>query len=471
MTTTYTYTFDMTAHQTGTAGHYPLKVGSASYSTTTTMWAKTGDTVNYVVSEPSPDGDSVNYNNNTDPDPDNVPASVTRSSPSTWSRTIQAGDSSIQWGYFGTTPHSSGSGRKYSNKVITRRVAGTIAAGLTSVAQGGTIAFSVSGMTGLPTASGSSNYFYISIRKGGTMVHTNNTAAGVYWDSSNNQLGKVHTGDTSTTMTAGSSLTPGTDYTAHLCHYNPTTSEPFYNPANQLSQVGFSVTAAASGTVSGLNLGDNVTATTLSQVVTRNSGTITCSPTTFQPTSSVSNQAGAAGAKQRLGGTSNNYSTSDLTLNNGESVDFWMVGPAGYTATTTGRLTIAEDHHDLSVTTGSDPGGGEGGGGGATAGTYGLKVMNPDGDQIFGVGQKGNTVILTASRPAVSDGVTDGPFTLPVPAAQNTPTKVAIVIIDMYTGGTGFNWPQWVVTRSGATFSVKNNSGVSRPYRYIAIRI
>jgi hypothetical protein len=148
-----------------------------------------------------------------------------------------------------------------------------------------------------------------------------------------------------------------------------------------------------------------------------------------------------------------------------------MVGPAGYTATTTGRLTIAEDHDDLSVTTGSDPGGGEGSGGGATAGTYGLKITNADGDQIFGVGQKGNTVILTETRSALAHNATDGPFTLPVAAADNTSTKVAIVIIDMYTGTTGFNWPQWVITRSGATFSVQNLSGVSRAYRYIAIRI
>ena len=473
MATTYTYTFDMTEHQTGTAGHYPLKVGSASYSSETTMFAKAGDTVEYKLSEPSPDSGNVHYLNNVDPDPDE--GTGAQSSPSTWSRTLTGSDTSLQWMWFGATyynPSDTSQGRKYSNKVITALVAGTFTnSDGASVEQGGTITFTVSGTGSLPNASGSSNYLYIAIRKGGTMVHTNHTAAGMYWDSGNNQLGKVHNGDLSTVMTVGTSMATGTDYTAHLYHYNPTVSEPFYNPVNQLDSVTFSITAPPTGTVSGLNLGANVTATTLSQVVTRNSGTITCDPTTFQPTSSVSNQAGAAGAKQRLGGTSNSYSTSDLTLNNGESVDFWMVGPSGYNATTTGRLTIAEDHDDLSVTTGSDPGGGEGGGGGATAGTYGLKITNADGDQIFGVGQKGNTVILTETRSALAHNATDGPFTLPVAAADNISTKVAIVIIDMYTGTTGFNWPQWVITRSGATFSVQNLSGVSRAYRYIAIRI
>jgi len=205
-------------------------------------------------------------------------------------------------------------------------------------------------------------------------------------------------------------------------------------------------------------------------VVERNSGTITCDPTTFQPTSSVSDVAGAAGAKQRLGGTSNSYSTSNLTLSNGQSTDFWMIGPAGYSATTTGRLTIAEDSDDLSVTTGSDPGGGEGDGGGATSGDYGLKISNSGGDQIFGTGVKGNTVILTDTRPALADDASET-FTLPIAAADNTATKVAIVIIDLYAGGTGFNWPQWDITRNGNQFTVKNEAGVSRPYRYIAIRI
>lgn len=392
---TYTYTFDMTAHQTGTAGHYPLKVGSATYSTTTTMWAKTGDVVNYVVSEPSPDGDSVNYNNNTDPDPDNVPASVTRSSPSTWSRTIQASDASIQWGYFGTTPHSSGSGRKYSNKVITSRVAGTLAAGTSSVVQGSTIAFSVSGMTGLPAASGSSNYFYISIRKGGTMVHTNNTAAGVYWDSSNNQLGKVHTGDTSTTMTAGSSLTAGSDYTAHLCHYNPTTSEPFYNPVNQLSQVSFSVTAPSASGPSAFDsgLGNDGINLPLNQQVTSSAATISgmANPTSQTVTASTNDGQGSPQVSV-AGGT---YATS-ATVTNGQTVTLRFNASGSNSTTRTGTLTINGVTGSVAATTLAATGGGGTSSGGGNAG-YGISVHNASAATTFGPNLRSGHAIASGS--------------------------------------------------------------------------
>jgi plastocyanin len=496
--TTYTTTFDLATAQTGASGHYPLLVKDSTYTPDNTIYAKVGDTVKFVVSEPSPDGASVSYNNidnvawtDTEPDPDEFDAGTTnQSSPSSWEYTITsaAEDSEFYWWWFGTTVHSSGSGKKYSQRVRVNRIVGAprINGGTSAVTvtQGGTITFSVTGLSGLLTSGTNSNCLYFSVFNSSNQWVTTTGTSGLSWDSGTNQLGKVKTSDGNTVLTVGSSMATGT-YNVYLTHFNAADSpggNDFMGSENRLGPDGsthgtsaaalqFTVQASNAGTVSGLSLGANVTATTLSQVVERNSGTITCDPTTFQPTSSVSDQTGAAGAKQRLGGTSNNYSTSDLTLNNGESVDFYMVGPAGYTATTTGRLTIAEDHDDLSVTTGSDPGGGEGSGGGATAGTYGLKITNADGDQIFGVGQKGNTVILTETRSALAHNATDGPFTLPVAAADNTSTKVAIVIIDMYTGTTGFNWPQWVITRSGATFSVQNLSGVSRAYRYIAIRI
>lgn len=488
---TYNVSFSLATAQTGVSGHYPLLIKNSTYIPSSTIYVKTGDIVQYTVTEP--EGGTVSYNNttvsDTDPDPSVVTAGTSvQNSGSTWSYTVQSGtdDALFDWYWFSQTVHSSGSGRKYSQRVRTRRViASPKMNGATSaitVNPGNTITFSAPDIAGLDAATTNGNCLYFSIfNSGGSLVNpTSYTSGG--WDSSSNQLGKIHTSDNSTVLTLGSNFPTGT-YSVFLTHFNAADSpggNDFYGSEHRLGAdgvMGNSASAlqftvqATGGTVSGLSLGNNVSATTLSQVVERNSGTITCNPTTFQPTSSVSDQAGAAGAKQRLGGTTNDYSTSDLTLNNGESVDFYMVGPSGYSATTTGRLTIAEDPDDLSVTTGSDPGGGEGSGGGATAGTYGLKITNANGDQIFGVGQKGNTVILTDTRSALAHNATDGPFTLPVAAADNTSTKVAIVIIDMYTGTTGFNWPQWVITRSGATFSVQNLSGVSRAYRYMAIRI
>jgi hypothetical protein len=218
-------------------------------------------------------------------------------------------------------------------------VAGTIAAGTSSVVQGSTIAFSVSGMAGLPTASGSSNYFYIGIRKGGTMVHTNNTAAGVYWDSSNNQLGKVHAGDTSTTMTAGSSLTAGTDYTAHLYHYNPAVAEPFYNPVNQLSQVSFSVTSASASGPSAFDsgLGNDGTNLPLNQQVTSSAATISgmSNPTSQTVTASTNDGQGSPQVSV-AGGT---YATS-ATVTNGQTVTLRFNASGSNSTTRTGTLTI-----------------------------------------------------------------------------------------------------------------------------------
>ncbi len=488
--TTYTVTFDLAEAQTGVSGHYPVLVRNSTYAPDNTIYAKSGDTVKFIVSEPSPDGASVSYNNtnvaDTDPDPDEFTAGTTnQSSPSSWEYTLgsSAEDAEFYWFYFGTTVHSSGSGKKYSQRVRVNRVSGSpLMNGGTSaitVTQGGTITFSVSGLSGLLAPSGShGNCLYFAIfnaASGGSLINpTSYTGGG--WDSSSNQLGKVKTTDTSTVLTVGSNFPVGTYY-VYLTHFNAADTpggNDFYGSEQRLSTTAlqFTVQESNTGTVSGLNLGADYNAgTALSAVLERNSGTITCSPSTFQPTSSVSNQHGAANAKQRLGGTTNNFSTANLVLSNGQSVDFQMTGPAAYSSHTIGRLTIAEDHDDLRIDTGADPGSG-GGTGGATAGNYGLKVTNSDGDQLFGTGFKSNVVILTDTRPALAHNASET-FTLPIAAADNTSSKVAIVVVDMFTttSSTFINWPSWTITRSGNTFTVTNSSGNSRPYRYVAIRI
>ena len=360
MATTYTVTFDLAEAQTGVSGHYPLLVRNSTYAPDNTIYAKTGDTVKFVVSEPSPDGASVSYNNtnvaDTDPDPDEFTAGTSnQNSPSSWEYTLTsaAEDSEFYWYWFGTTVHSSGSGKKYSQKVRVNRVVGSpLMNGSTSaitVDQGDTITFSVSGLGGLLAASGNNdNRLYFAIfnqASGGSLINpTSYTGGG--WDSSSNQLGRIKTTDTSTVLTVGSNMPTGTYY-VYLTHFNAADSpggNDFYGSEQRLSTTALQFTVEEpdeDGTVSGLSLGDNVTAgTDLSLVVQRNSGTITCDPTTFQPTSSVSVITGPANiAKQRLGGTSNTYSTSNLTLSNGQSVDFQLIGPAGYSDTTTGPVS------------------------------------------------------------------------------------------------------------------------------------
>lgn len=502
MATTYTTTFDLAEARTGVSGHYPLKVLDSDYTPDNTIYAKVGDKVKFVVSEPSPDSGNVSYNNtnvaDTDPDPDEFTddGTTNQTSPSSWEYTITsaAEDSTFQWWYFGNTfynPSDTTQGRKYSQRLIINRVQGAprINGGTSAVtvAQGGTITFSVTGLSGLLSAGTSTvkNHLYFSVFNSSNQWVTTTGASGLSWDSSNNQLGKVKVGSTSTVLTVGSSMPTGT-YNVYLTHYNAAdtpSGNNFMGNVNRLGPDGsshgasatalqFTVTASNTGTVSGLNLGADYNAgTALSAVLERNSGTITCNPTTFQPTSSVSNQTGAANAKQRLGGTTNNFSTADLVLSNGQSVDFQMTGPAAYSSHTIGRLTIAEDHDDLRIDTGADPGSG-GGTGGAASGNYGLKVTNSDGDQLFGTGFKSNVVILTDTRPALAHNASET-FTLPIAAADNTSSKVAIVVVDMFTTTSSYfiNWPSWTITRSGNTFTVTNSSGNSRPYRYVAIRI
>ena len=111
MATTYTTTFDLAEARTGVSGHYPLKVLDSDYTPDNTIYAKVGDKVKFVVSEPSPDSGNVSYNNtnvaDTDPDPDEFTddGTTNQTSPSSWEYTITsaAEDSTFQWWYFGNT--------------------------------------------------------------------------------------------------------------------------------------------------------------------------------------------------------------------------------------------------------------------------------------------------------------------------------------------------------------------------------
>jgi len=341
---TYNFTFTMTAHQTGTAGHYPIKAGNTTFSTTTTLFAKAGDTVNYIISEG--DGSTVHYLDNTNPDPT---ASGTGTYPvmasgATWSHTLASNFTAVEWYYFGGT--TQGSGRKYSNRVVTRRVAGAFTnSNGASVVQGGSITFTVSGTASLPGVSGSSNYLYIGIRKGGTMVHTNHTPAGMYWDSGNNQLGKVHTGDLSTVMTVGSNMTPGTDYSAHLYHYSPVTSAAFYDPLNELDSVTFTITAPDT-TPNSFSLGADHTNVGVNTTVTTSSATITG----IDAPASIS-VSGDGSPEYQIG--NGGFTSSNGTISSGQSVTMRFTASSSAGTAHTATLTVGGVSDSVTATTAS----------------------------------------------------------------------------------------------------------------------
>tara|TARA_B100000686_G_scaffold343402_1_gene424185 strand:+ start:3027 stop:4523 length:1497 start_codon:yes stop_codon:yes gene_type:complete len=497
MATTYTVTFDLAEAQTGVSGHYPVLVRNSTYCPDNTIYAKTGDTVKFVVSEPSPDGASVSYNNtniaDTDPDPDEFTddGTTNQNSPSSWEYTLTSAndDEEFYWFWFGTTVHSSGSGKKYSQRIRVNRVVGSpLMNGSTSaitVDQGDTITFSVSGLGGLLAASGNNdNRLYFAIfnqASGGSLINpTSYTGGG--WDSSSNQLGKVKTTDTSTVLTVGSNMPTGTYY-VYLTHFNAADSpggNDFYGSEQRLSATALQFTVEEpTGTVSGLSLGDNVTTTSLNFDVVRNSGTITCDPTTFQPSVSVSN-----GSFKRKNGSGvaqdASWQTSSATIENGWSVDFKMTGPSGYSDSETGTLTIAEDSASLVVTTSADPGGGSGGsGGGGTSGTYGLRILDASGKVLFGDGRKMGNLIgsATISTPLANNTFSNYYEMVGVPHADGISERTGITIIDTYSG-TNTTSPLWVIERHSSglnghfAWRVKHitAAGVSRPYNYIVFR-
>ena len=517
MATTYTTTFNLAEARTGVSGHYPVKVLDSDYTPDNTIYAKAGDTVKFIVSEPSPDSGNVSYNNtnvaDTDPDPDEFTddGTTNQTSPSSWEYTIgsDSEDAEFYWFWFGNTfynPSDTTQGRKYSQRVRVNRVSGAprINGGTSAVtvAQGGTITFSVTGLSGLLSAGTSTvkNHLYFSVFNSSNQWVTTTGASGLTWDSSSNQLGKVKTADTSTVLTVGSSMATGT-YNVYLTHFNAAdtpSGNNFMGNVNRLGPDGsshgasatalqFTVTASNTGTNTDPSLGADVNAgTSLSQVYTTNSGAITCNPTTFTPTVSTSTVAGSSvNTKFRLKNANGTYPTTSyteppntLTLTSGQSVDFQMTGPAGYSGTNTGRLTIGAETDDLTITTSANPSGSGGGSGsgGATSGTYGLIIKNgATGNQIFGVGQKQGSVIASGSLGTIASGGLSAQITLPVAGTDNVASKVGIMILDMYATTSTSSYPAWLVYinylgEGTDSFRAYNASLVSRPANYIVVR-
>ena len=496
------------------AGQYPLYTFYGStYLPSRTMYVKNGDTFKIPLSN-GDGGDgggtqtSVNYAGTTgaaDPDPAEANASQggNQSNGSLWTHTVNASttpwnDNETKWYFFAD------SGARTVRVEVALIEISSFTGAANTVNQGSTLVFTLSGLTGLAapvSGNGAANCLYVTIRDSSGNLVTTTGSGGITWSNAgaNGYIGKMQTTSLTNTLTVGASMSTGS-YTCRLMHFggaqnwvtnvDGTTTfsgglvnNPFYGTANQLASFSFTVNT---GSNTDPNLGADVNAgTSLSQVYTTNSGAITCNPTSFTPTVSTSTVAGSSvNTKFRLKNANGTYPTTSytsppntLTLTSGQSVDFQMTGPAGYSATNTGRLTIGAETDDVSITTSADPSGSGGGSGsgGATTGDWGLIIKNDAGNQIFGTGQKQGSIIASGSLGTIASGGLSAKITLPIAGSDNVSSKVGVIIVDMYTTTSTSSYPAWLVYRNynneGAdSFRAYNASIASRPANYIAVR-
>lgn len=392
---TYIENLTLPFARTGVTGQYPLLVKSSTFAPDCTLFVKAGDTVRYVVTQDDGSGSTgtIGYANttNTDTDPDPTVTS-SQSSPATWERTVGTSteDRYFDWYFFGSVDFDFGSGKKYSQKLTTIRVDGTPrmngGTSAITVAQGGTITFSVTGFSMFDananaqlTAGTNSNRLYFAVfNSNGSLVGVHNYTGGG-WDSSSNQLGRVHSGDTSTVLTVGSNFPTGT-YSVYLSHYNgadsPTTND-FYGTENRLGANGLTgssasalqfTVAADDVTPDSFSIGNDQTVTTSGEY---NATQFTVSGINAAATVSVS---GDGSPSVSIAGGTRISGNTTTTVTDGQTVDFKMFGPATPGANHSATLNIGTGSASIQLTAAAS-GGSQGGASGTS--DYGLSVLGP----------------------------------------------------------------------------------------------
>ncbi|MBR19312.1 MAG: hypothetical protein CMA64_04090 [Euryarchaeota archaeon] len=516
MATTYqtptVYTQDAPSVPAGgtQSGQYPLYTFYGSnYLPSRTMYVKNGDTFKIPLSN-ADGGDgggtqtTVNYAGTTsaaDPDPAeaNTSQGGNQSNGSLWTHTVNASatawnDNETKWYFFAD------SGARTVRVEVALIEITSFAGAANTVNQGSTLVFTLSGLTGLAApVSGNSaaNCLYLTIRDSSGNLVTTTGSSGITWSNAgtaNPYIGKMQTTSLTNTLTVGASMSTGS-YTCRLMHFggaqnwvtnvDGTTTfsgglvnNPFYGTANQLASFSFTVNPGT-GTNTTPSLGDNINAgTNLSYPVDTNSGTITCDPTTFEPDVFTSNTTGSAAARFRLKNSNGTYPTTSYTsvgttlqLTSGQSVDFKMTGPSGYSDTTTGRLTIGSVFDELSVTTSASADDSDTDALVDTTSDWGLIIKNDAGNQIFGTGQKQGHVLVAASYSGtVASNGTSNPITIPgIAAADNIPGRTAILIIDKQANTGEVNWIVYRASNA-TTFTVYNGNAEARTFDYIVLR-
>ena len=521
MATTYTTTFNLAEARTGVSGHYPVKVLDSDYAPDNTLYAKVGDTVKFVVSEPSPDSGNVSYNNtsiaDTDPDPDEFTddGTTNQTSPSSWEYTLTSAsdDAEFYWFWFGNTfynPSDTTQGRKYSQRVRVNRVQGAprMNGGTSAITvdQGDTITFSVTGLSGLLSAGTSTvkNQLYFSVFTSSNAWFTTTGTSGVSWAGSNNQLGKVKVGSTSVVLTVGSSMPTGT-YKVYLTHFNGAdtpSGNNYMGNVNRLGPDGSSHGASAAAlqfTVQAPTQNDsdpdafdlrystavdNVTNAIRNQTYESTAVNLTNFNQTVQPTITGGQYSVNGGSWQV--GTNN----SRDSVQSGDNIKVKGTASGTYGGVTSVVLTIGTTSHTWTITTQANPASG-----GSDilppTGTsdYGLAVYNSAGtQQIFGPTMRALHVLAYGNIPSIGAinsatqyygfaGYTSLPaITIAAPTAQqfNGSSSSVVSLANNNITLTGSQASSWVANArvtytttgtaigglsNGATYYVKTKSG------------
>jgi hypothetical protein len=202
------------------------------------MYVKTGDVVQVTVNNSETSTNGVRYTTGISdtPHPDQVDPAFTFNSGQTFSYTVSSAtdDAIFSWPFFGTVHPTSG--YKYSQLATMRRVSiSGSSLSASSVAQGGSVTFSVAGVSGLLSPSGSNdNRLYVVLQKGGSNF-TATGANGVTWGTGSLYVGYLTTSATSVVCNIGANMPVGT-YTAYVSHYNATASgnNAFFGAGNRL---------------------------------------------------------------------------------------------------------------------------------------------------------------------------------------------------------------------------------------------
>ena len=272
----------------------------------------------------------------------------------------------VSWLWIGE-PATAGGDYEYSGRVTFRLVQATIGAeavaagGGQTIAQGASVTFTATNITGLMPSSVNKHNLYLGLyNSSGNLVGTGDT--GVSWDSSANQIGVIKTTDTATVMTAGDDLPLGT-YTAHLCHFNSSHGlggdfndsnwSRYVAPENSIDSIDLSVVGT---TVSWVwDLGDDINAgSDTSYELVKNTGAVIIVPSSGTALVSVSGNNNVKFARRDY----NWYvyddpptNASGLYVNHGWDVTFYMDGPTGLDESVTGTLTTGPMSDSVTITT------------------------------------------------------------------------------------------------------------------------
>ena len=363
------------------------------------MYVKHGDTIKVKVTNPDSGSTDemtiVGFNHQegfcepnptsvSDPGGSNSSVSGFKDDEAVWSYTVDKDDTGwavqyntdnseklspanqVSWLFEGP-PATSGGNYEHSGRVTFRLVNATIggqaggAGGGQTLAQGGTMTFTATQITGLMDSVQNRHNLYMGIyNSSGNLVGTGDT--GISWDSSSNQIGIIKTTDTATVMTAGDDLPLGT-YTAHLCHFNSAHElngdsndsnwSRYVHTANSIDSIEFEVVGTTVYWVWD-DWPDHNAGTDTDYEYTRNTAAIVITPTTGTALVTVSGTGNPRFVRRDYNWVEYDdppTSASGLYVSHGWDIQFYMDGPTSLDASTTATLQTGDYQETVTVYT------------------------------------------------------------------------------------------------------------------------